>query len=540
MSLADRAVTLPILRWTWTGLSDKRFESSLVEFRPTDPETVQEMMAGRYLLASRLVDTEGASPFSVAVADPEWFAALHDFSWLRHFRDIRDPGQRSFARTLVLDWIAHGGRFRPDSWSVGLCAQRIMNWLRHSPLLMDGATPDQAAIARSLRTQIQSVRLRERLTGRPVDSLLAAIALVGVALCDEEDATDLERRLRKLQQRLADQVDGDGLYRTRDPGVQFDLLVELVTLRQSLAREHPDLARQLGGPVDGMHRALDALTPGTGEPGYFHGCGQVPHDLLVAVQAQGPVRRRSSGLVGGYALLMSGKSNVIADTGLVPPLPYAETAHASALAFEFSRGTELVFGNCGPISDLEGAAPGWFREGIAHSSPTIDNRSAAHIPARGGLGGRLRPIGLPPTAELDVAQASVLLRSDAYAARFGAAIERRITLLSEGTTLVGEDRIVKAGRGLPSGLLTARFHLAPGAHVRRGTEEELLLITLPEGSLWTFLWEGAEVHLENSVRQSAHFGFHRTRQIVLEAPVQDGHEIAWIFALNEGTGSGGR
>jgi uncharacterized heparinase superfamily protein len=58
-------------------------------------------------------------------------------------------------------------------------------------------------------------------------------------------------------------------------------------------------------------------------------------------------------------------------------------------------------------------------------------------------------------------------------------------------------------------------------------------VVLTNGMVWTFLWEGAEFREEDSVRQSAYFGFHRTRQLVLEAPVADGAEIAWIFTLEE-------
>jgi hypothetical protein len=46
------------------------------------------------------------------------------------------------------------------------------------------------------------------------------------------------------------------------------------------------------------------------------------------------------------------------------------------------------------------------------------------------------------------------------------------------------------------------------------------------------MWEGARMGVEDSVRQSAYFGFHRTQQIVLEVPVADGAEASWIFTLD--------
>jgi len=42
------------------------------------------------------------------------------------------------------------------------------------------------------------------------------------------------------------------------------------------------------------------------------------------------------------------------------------------------------------------------------------------------------------------------------------------------------------------------------------------------------------MRVEDSVRQSAYFGFHRTQQIVLDLLVDEGAEVSWIFTLDEG------
>ena len=63
--------------------------------------------------------------------------------------------------------------------------------------------------------------------------------------------------------------------------------------------------------------------------------------------------------------------------------------------------------------------------------------------------------------------------------------------------------------------------------------EDLVRLKLSSGAAWTFLWEGADMRVEDSVRQSAYFGFHKTRQIVLDAPVGEAGEISWIFTLDE-------
>lgn len=536
LATADWLVMLPALRWTWTSPSSEEVVGALGEFRPTDRETVLEMMAGRYLLASRLVDTHGVSPFSIDSEDRSWSDDLRGFSWLRHFRDARDESERRFARTLTLDWIGREGRFDRASWTLALSSRRVLNWLRHFNLLVEGATDEQARqILRSLGTQIQSLKLRGALAADPVDRLFATIALAGVALCDERRISDLPRRMRRLLQLLEAQIDADGLHLTRSAKVQLQLLVELETLRQALASDHEEYEVQLSPIVDGMHRALDAVSLSTGEPAYFNGTGQLPHDLIVAVQVQSPVRFRSSGTAGGYGRLMEGKSIVVADSGLVPPPDFAGEAHASALAFEFSHGTELVVGNCGP-APAELIDHGLvFRQGITHSGITINGSSVGRLSDRGLFAGRLLSNGAVPTLSSNDEENSLVLRTHGYQPRYRCVVERRLMLMAEGKTLVGQDRLIggKPGGRKHANLAVARFHLALGTTLEPSPDDDVLRLRLASGAVWTFLWEGADMRIEDSVRQSSYFGFHRVKQIVLEAPLGGEHEIAWIFTLDE-------
>ncbi|WIY52808.1 heparinase II/III family protein [Devosia sp. YIM 151766] len=519
--LADQLVTMPLLRWTWRGQGDIAFAGDLPDFRPSDREAVRDMMSGRYLLASKLFETGGASPFSLDVDHPDWWNNLHAFSWLRHFRDVRDPGEKLFARTLVLDWIGREGQFEHDSWTLTLTAQRVLNWLRHLSLLLDGATPDQArTIQRSLGTQVQSLRVRGSLAADPVETLFAAIGLLGAELCNVADVPDIDPAVARLDAALARQLDHDGLHLSRNPKLQLSLLTELTSLKRALGRHGSPVMAELANRIDRMHEALDALTLSSGEPAYFNNGGQVPHDILVAVQANGPNPSRHSQLLGGYGIVRAGNSVIVADSGLLPPHGFDHDAHAGALAFEFSHGSELILGSCGPAPSDMPESRDLFRQGIAHSAPTIDAEDAV---ARGRK---------TPPMILDNAEHMLAMTSAGYANAFGAEIERRLTLLSEGTTLVGQDRIVSAS-DTPSGRLAIRFHLGPGIMVRRSGSEGMARLVLSNGMVWSFLWEGAEFHEEDSVRQSSYVGFHRTRQLVLETDVLPGAEVAWIFTLEQ-------
>lgn len=530
LSAVDGVVTNPLVRWSWTGPGNEILSARLVEFRPSDRETVLEMIQGRYLLASKLVDTHGVSPFAVDVDHADWLEDLQTFAWLRHFRDARTDNERSFARSLALDWIDREGHFQRSSWTPSLTARRVLNWLRHLNILLDGAAPDEhKAILRSLSSQISSLRLRGSLATDPVEAILVAIALAGVAICNERGDSEVGGRLRRVLALVGQQVDNDGLHRSRSARVQVLLLVELITIGLALRRDHEQLAAQFGMLTERMQKALDAISLGTGEPGYFNGTGQMPHDIIVAVQAQSPARARVTSITGGYGRLVAGRSIVVADSGLVPPPEFTAEAHSSALAFEFSHGRDLVVGNCGP------APPGYqdaalFRQGIAHSSVTINALSADAIPSSGPLAGRLVQVGRPAEIEAREDEDALILNCHSYAERFGVSIERHVTLLAEGKTLVGQDKIVRL-RPRPSGAAAIRFHLAHLTQVF--VEQDIVRLELNSGQVWTFLWEGADMRIEESVRQSAYFGFQRTKQIVLDAMVADTTDISWIFTLQE-------
>jgi uncharacterized heparinase superfamily protein len=105
--------------------------------------------------------------------------------------------------------------------------------------------------------------------------------------------------------------------------------------------------------------------------------------------------------------------------------------------------------------------------------------------------------------------------------------------MAEGKSLVGQDHLIIKRKRRRSAVAIARFHLALGTTLEPGDEPDVLRLRLASGAVWTFLWEGAEMRIEDSVRQSSYFGFHRIKQIVLEAPLDADREIAWIFTLDE-------
>ncbi len=525
------ALESPALRWSWNPISERHFSAPLGDFRTADVDSVTEMAAGRYLLGGKMVDTNGISPFAAEVDHYGWKAELNGFSWLRHFTELKDDGLKRFARTLVLDWIGrHSRRHDPEVWSISLTAQRTLNWMRHIAVLtQDASAGQQRTINRSLGRQVRSLQLRAPHSPDPLDRLLTAMVQLAASLCEESPTELVAERLVRLEQEIDLQFDKAGMHRSRSAAVQVEVLTGLVTLRQAMARRDQVHMGTLPSRIAAMHAALATLTLGTGGLGYFNGTGQEPSDLVFALQAAGGPQKPEPGLFEHYGRLQSDGAVLIADSGHVPAPEFARWAHAGGMSFEFSHMNELIVGNCGPAPAELREQSRLFRLGAAHCAPTIDHKSQAQVITRGPMAGLLVSDAPQPEIEFDAEEQMLKITSHAYERTAGVMLERWLTLLMGGDAVVGQDRITASASGITGEKLTMRFHLGPGVEAEHQPGEDIIKLTLPSGGNWSFLWEGAEAAIDDSVRQSAYFGFYRTRQIVLSTPLSDGHEIAWIL-----------
>ena len=74
----------------FTGSTPNRLIVAPTDLRAVDPFVAEEILAGRFPLAGRVLDTEGDSPFEIDLPSREFAARLHSFGWLRHLRAIRE------------------------------------------------------------------------------------------------------------------------------------------------------------------------------------------------------------------------------------------------------------------------------------------------------------------------------------------------------------------------------------------------------------------------------------------------------------------
>jgi uncharacterized heparinase superfamily protein len=539
----------PAYRWRYSGRTPERVLIAPPDLRLADPQIALEIYYGRFPLSGHLVETGGVSPFQIEVPNGGWQKSLHAFRWLRHMRAAGTDLAAANARALVSDWIAaHGGRISGVAWEPATTAKRIIAWLQHSSVVLQGAEfPFYRAFLKSLAVQIRYLRsmVREMPDGK--DRLRARIALAFAALSLPAPASALRGATRNLAEELDRQILPDGGHISRNPMVVMELLADLLPLRHTYANQAETPPDALINAIERMLPALRFFRHQDGSLARFNGMGATIHDRIAAIlrhddTAGAPLLHAPH---SGYERLSMGATTVIADTGLPPPATVSNAAHAGCLSFEMSSGRQNFIVNCG--IDTYGAADfrPLARATAAHSTATLNDTSSARfshsLRVNDLLGSPL--IGGPrhvPCERTDTNGTQGFIAShDGYVSRFGLYHERELDLSAGGNILSGLDRFLRAGGAAAKNngrdFVTVRFHLYPDIKLYQD-EQDRLVLTAPHADGWVFSCNEVAPEVEESIYFAGLGGPRRSRQIVLAFKASEIPEVHWQLTRTGNSG----
>jgi len=529
-----RLRTGPLYRWRYSGRTPERVLIAPSDLRLADPQIAFEIYHGRFPLAGRLVETAGRSPFLLDVKDRDWQASLHGFRWLRHMRAASTELAAANARALVADWIAAHGRITGPAWEPATTARRIIAWLQHSAIVLQGSEVGfYRAFLRSLATQVRYLRSVVREMPEDEDRLRARIALAYAALSLPAPQAALRGASRHLASELDRQVLPDGGHVSRNPMAVMELLADLLPLRQTYANQAAAPPEELIGAVERMLPALRFFRHGDGSLAHFNGMGVTIHERIGTIlrhdDTDGAPLLHAP--YSGYERLSMGGTVVIADTGPPPPVEISGTAHAGCLAFELSSGRQQFIVNAGVDNHGAEEVRPLARATAAHSTACIDDTSSARFTHSGRVSGMIGAplVDGPRDVRCDrldrPGSQGFLTAHDGYAARFGVHHERAMTLSEDGSLLTGRDRFIPAGSAPLRGDVAVRFHLHPDIELLRDSEDRLVLAAR-QADRWVFSCNGP-THVEESIFFAALGGPRRSHQIVLSIRLSDISELRW-------------
>ncbi|GHD17822.1 heparinase II/III family protein [Tianweitania populi] len=531
----------PGWRFRYAGRTPDRLLIAPPDLRLADPQIAQDIYYGRFPFAGKVVETSGRSPFDIKVASPEWVEALQNFHWLRHLRAAQTELAAVNARALVGEWIGlHGKRISHPAWDAGITASRVISWLQHSSIILQGA--DFAFYRQFLKALSVQVRyLRAVAAEMPVgeDRLRARIALAFAALSLPVPAATLRTATRCLAEELDRQILPDGGHISRSPLAVLELLADLLPLRQTYANQSATPPQALMGAVDRMLPALRFFRHQDGSLARFNGMGVTVHDRVAAIlrhddACAAPLLHAPH---SGYERLSMGGTTVIADTGPAPAVDQSAQAHAGCLSFELSSSRRSFIVNAGV--DTFGARDfrPLARATAAHSTAVFNDASSARFNLAGMNGWIGTPLVAGPrvvrSRRLDEGRNGSTLQGfiashDGYLQRFGLFHERQLVLSDGGQMLEGIDRFHAAGNGLPrSGHVAIRFHVHPDAELDR--DGDSLVIQGRDGEGWIFRCGEVLPEIEDSIFFAGLAGPARTKQIVLHYDAAEHPTLAWRF-----------
>lgn len=510
------------------------------DLRPVDPSFVEEVGYGTMGLAGLTAELGEASPFAVRPPSPAWARELHGFGWLRHFTVARTLENEALVRRLTGQWLALPRRGVPYAWAPDVVGRRMISWLSHAGLLLDGADRrTHAAVLRSLEDQAGylSASWRDAPEGYP--KLLALIGLVQACLCIGGHERRLETAEKHLIAELDRQVLDDGGHASRNPGTLVAVLLDLLPLRQCFGARGLTPDAVLTAAIDRMMPMLRRLRLGDGRLARFNGMGATERDALAMALAY----QKSSGSEppvvssSGYARLERGTTVIVVDAGPPPPIALAGQACAGCLSFELSAGEELVLVNGGAPAVVHDRAIAAARGTASHNTLALGGRSSSELVRSAGLRRRIgaAPIRHPDRVACTVEErddGAIALRAshDGYAGRFGLVHARTLVLGPDGACLDGEDVLagardeVRLARDVP---VAVHFHLPPLAGARYGAAHGTADIILRDGGCWRLSAAGAGLAIEPSTHFADVLGPLQAQQVVLRTVCGGATRVRW-------------
>jgi len=530
-----------------------------------EPKTIgsyargRQIAAGNFLFAGYLVEAPGTLIWDLPMPDQAFEAELHGFTWLDDLAAVGDAEACRRAQDWTHDWVRRFGRGRGPGWTPDLTGRRLIRWINHAILLLNGRDRSESeAYFRSLATQtvFLSRRWKAASPGLPRFEALTGLIYAGLSL------TGMDRHvghaMRALSRECSAQIDRDGGLSTRNP----EELLEVFTLLNWASTALTDAGRMPGSAhleaIRAIAPTLRAIRHADGGLARFHGGGRGLEGRLEQALATSGVRvAKHTGLAMGFARLSHGRTTVIVDAA-PPPRPSASAnAHASTLAFELSSGRRAMIVNCG-----SGATFGtsWRRAGRAtpsHSTLGIEGYSSSRLGVAGLVSGKRAELLVDAPRDVSCERSEddlgtrLKLSHDGYVPTHGLTHMRSLQLSFNGRGLNGEDAVVAVGsegerlfdlaflRSKNTGIaFSIRFHLHPDVDARLDMGGQAVSLSLKSGEMWIFRPdEAARLTLEPSVYlEKSRLSPRATKQIVLSGRAMDyATHIGWSLAKAQHT-----
>ncbi|WP_375619131.1 MULTISPECIES: heparinase II/III family protein [unclassified Bartonella] len=537
----------PLFRWRFSGFRPHKILAHPMDLHVADPMMAHEFYHGRFAFAGHIVHSGAVSPFSLVPPTLEWEAALHDFHWLRHMEAAGSDLASAHARSLLEDWFDHAGKkVKGLAWSSPVVARRLISWICHSKMLLEGASERfEKRFLRALGLQFRYLRVTICSMEHDDQRLQAAAALTFASLALPVSVAVKKKVQTTLIKELSRQILVDGGHISRSPVILLNLLSDLLSLRYLFMRSNETAPRIL---IDSVERMLPALRFFIHEDqtlAHFNGVGPLVSERLSSLLELDETGGHpfSYARYSGFQRLKANQTTVLADTGKFPPRFVAQQACSGCLSFEMSSQGHRFIINTGVNPDGREDYRHLGRVTAAHSTATLNDCSVGAFYQKKKNGAPFLfdgPTDVQVRRIEDAEKTGFIASHNGYVRPFNLIHERGLILAKNGDMIEGFDRFFmpnKVGKRHKSvqneqDHVAVRFHLHPQVEVNYDGKRVYLAAkneNVKSEQVWYFVSPDADICLEDSIDFAELTGPQRTQQIVLYFRPAFQEKVRWRF-----------
>ncbi|NBE07153.1 heparinase II/III family protein [Paragemmobacter ruber] len=512
----------------------------------------RQIVAGNFLFAGKLVQAPGTVIWDVAAPDAAFSAEMHGFVWLDDLAAFGDGAARKRAQDWTQGWIARFGRGQGPGWTPDLTGRRLIRWVNHAMLLLQGqdkAAADAYFRALTVQTHYLARRWSRAAPGLPRFEALTGLIVAALAL--EGKAGLVRSAIAALARDCRSEVDAEGGIPTRNPEHLLDVFTLLNWASQALREAGRDIPPAVTQAIARIAPTLRALRHADGGLARFHGGGRgIEGRLDAALAASGIKAPAVQGRPAmGFARLASGRTSVIIDAAAPPEGRAGGEAHASTLAFELTSGRRPMIVSCGSGQPFGADWQLAGRATASHSTLALDGSSSSRLGKEGP-----EFVARAMVTQVQMAQDAgghhLSVAHAGWQASHGLIHARILTLDPQGRRVTGTDMLEARGAGdrrrlaailaqQPEGIgFAIRFHLHPDVDVALDMGGNAVSMALKSGEIWVFRHDGiGKLTLDPSVYlEKGRLQPRAARQIVLSsAAVGFETRIGWTLAKAQDT-----
>jgi uncharacterized heparinase superfamily protein len=473
----------------------------------------RQLVSGNVLLAGHLAEAPDTLLWDIPAPDPAFTAEAQGFGWLDDLAALGTKDAQTRAQSWTWAWISRYGAGRGPGWTPDLTGRRIIRWVHHATLLLNGRNrAETEAFYRALSRQAAYLarRWRSAAEGLPRFEALTGLVYAGISLIGMEAL--VAPATAALAAACEVDIDPEGGIPTRNPEELLEVLTLLTWSASAMSEANQPVPPALSSAITRIAPALRALRHADGELARFHGGGKgVEGRLDQALAAAGVRAGTTPAIAMGFARLSGGRTSVIVDASPPPAGRAARTAHASTTAFELTSGRRALVVSCGSGLSFGEAWRQASRATQSHSTLGMEGVSSSRL---GRAGEALEFRAMVTTSRLTVGTegTDLYLAHDGWLHSHGLTASRSLTLAHDGRRLSGVDALTALTADarrrfedmltrstMQGGRFAIRFHLHPEVDAALDMAGTAISMALRSGEIWVFRFTGqATLTLEPS------------------------------------------